>query len=102
MVRAVQELVTPKQVSRTKRYVSTEYWRFALVKIPEIKLMYRAEALIHGANASELVGTPAVSGPIKVVAGAHPSGAVAPKQVSRRKIFVFDLEVSATRSEALD
>jgi hypothetical protein len=50
-VRAVQELVTPKQVSRTKRYVSTECWSFALIEIPEIKLMYRPEALIHGANA---------------------------------------------------
>ena len=101
-VRAVQALATPKHVSRTKRDVPTECWPFALVEIPEIKLMYRPEALIHGATASEFVATLAVSGPINVVEGTHPSEAVGPRQVSRKKMFVSDFDASTTRLEAPD
>jgi hypothetical protein len=67
-----------------------------------MKLTYRPDALIHGANASEFVETPAVSAPINTVDGVHPSEAVAPRQVSRKKTFVSDFDTSATRLEALD
>jgi len=101
-VRAVQALATPKHVSRTKRKVSTECWGFSYVEIPDMKLMYRPDALIQGENASEFVATPAVSGPINVVKGLHPSEAVAPRHVSRKKTFVSDFDASATMLEAAD
>src|ERR1700722_4703295 len=98
----MQDVVAPTHVSRTKRYVSTKCRRFALVETPEIKLMYRPDALIQGANASESVATPADRASINVVEGMHPSGAVAPRQVSRKNIFVFDFVPSVTRFDALD
>ena len=103
IVRGAQGLVAPKHVSRAKRYFSTWLPRFALAEIPEIKLTYRPDALIHGVKASELAATPVTAWELSnAVEGVQPSGAVAPKQVSRMKTLVLDFDGSVTRLEAAD
>lgn len=65
--------------------------------------MYLPEALIHGARTSEFPAAPYMPGAAtSVVEGAQPSGAVAPRQVSRRNTLNFPFEAPTAKFEARD